>query len=81
MFNQEEEEDDDWGEDTTEEAQRRRMDEISDHAKVLTLSDDLERTVEERVNILFDFVKVNLLDLQIYTYIAFGLSNVVFIIG
>lgn len=34
------------------------MDEISDHAKVLTLSDDLERTVEERVNILFDFVKV-----------------------
>lgn len=45
------------GEDTTEEAQRRRMDEISDHAKVLTLSDDLERTVEERVNILFDFVK------------------------
>ncbi|CAO2587466.1 Eukaryotic translation initiation factor 5 [Lemmus lemmus] len=53
----EEEEDDDWGEDTTEEAQRRRMDEISDHAKVLTLSDDLERTVEERVNILFDFVK------------------------
>uniref|UniRef100_A0A8C5KBL1 Eukaryotic translation initiation factor 5 n=1 Tax=Jaculus jaculus TaxID=51337 RepID=A0A8C5KBL1_JACJA len=30
---------------------------ISDHAKVLTLSDDLERTVEERVNILFDFVK------------------------
>lgn len=33
------------------------MDEISDHAKGLTLSDDLERTVEERVNILFDFVK------------------------
>ena len=53
----EEEEDDDWGEDTTEEAQRHRMDEISDHAKGLTLSDDLERTVEERVNILFDFVK------------------------
>ena len=53
----EEEEDDDWGEDTTEEAQRRRMDEISDHVKVLTLSDDLERTAEERVNILFDFVK------------------------
>uniref|UniRef100_G3TWB1 Eukaryotic translation initiation factor 5 n=1 Tax=Loxodonta africana TaxID=9785 RepID=G3TWB1_LOXAF len=53
----EKEEDDDWGEDTTEEAQRRRMDEISDHGKVLTLSDDLERTVEERFNILFDFVK------------------------
>ncbi|KAH0520859.1 Eukaryotic translation initiation factor 5 [Microtus ochrogaster] len=54
---EEEEEEDDWGEDTTEEAQRRRMDGISDHAKVLTLSDDLERTVEERVNILFGFVK------------------------
>ncbi|XP_062974157.1 eukaryotic translation initiation factor 5 [Elgaria multicarinata webbii] len=52
-----EDDDDDWGEDTTEEAQRRRMDEISDHAKVLTLTDDLERTIEERVNILFDFVK------------------------
>lgn len=37
------------------------MDEISDHAKNLTLSEDLERTVEERVNILFDFVKVNIL--------------------
>lgn len=37
------------------------MDEISDHAEVLTLSDDLERTVEERVNILFDFVKVKCL--------------------
>lgn len=58
---EEEEDDDDWGEDTTEEAQRRRMDEISDHAKNLTLSEDLERTVEERVNILFDFVKVNIL--------------------
>uniref|UniRef100_A0A8C9B3Y7 Eukaryotic translation initiation factor 5 n=1 Tax=Phocoena sinus TaxID=42100 RepID=A0A8C9B3Y7_PHOSS len=55
----EEEEDDDGvgGEDTTEEAQRGRMDEISDHAEVLTLSDDLERTVEERVNILHHFLR------------------------
>jgi translation initiation factor 5 len=53
----EEEEDDDWGEDTTEGAQRGRMGEIRDHAKVLTLSNDLERTVEECINILFDFVK------------------------
>ncbi|EHB15588.1 Eukaryotic translation initiation factor 5 [Heterocephalus glaber] len=52
-----EEEDEHCGEDTTEEAQRSRMDEISDHGKVLTLRDDLERTVEERVNILFDFLK------------------------
>ncbi|KAM4690241.1 eukaryotic translation initiation factor 5 [Rhinophrynus dorsalis] len=52
-----EEDDEDWGEDTTAEAQRRRMEEISDHAKNLTLSEDLEKPVEERVNILFDFVK------------------------
>lgn len=53
----EQEDDEDWGEDTTEEAQRRRMEEISDHAKNLTLSEDLERPVEDRVNMLFDFVK------------------------
>lgn len=54
------EDDEDWGEDTTEEAQRRRMEEISDHAKNLTLSEDLEKPVEDRVNMLFDFVKVSL---------------------
>ncbi|KAG8517178.1 hypothetical protein J0S82_009120, partial [Galemys pyrenaicus] len=36
------------GEDATEEAQRYRMDEMSDRAKVLVLSDVLERTVEEQ---------------------------------
>ncbi|XP_028678101.1 eukaryotic translation initiation factor 5 [Erpetoichthys calabaricus] len=50
-------EDDDWGEETTEEAQRRRMDEISDHAKNLTLSEDLEKPLEERVNMFYNFVK------------------------
>ncbi|XP_053331447.1 eukaryotic translation initiation factor 5 [Spea bombifrons] len=53
----EDDDDEDWGEDTTAEAQRRRMEEISDHAKNLTLSDDLERSVEDRVNMLFDYVK------------------------
>uniref|UniRef100_A0A6I8SZC0 Eukaryotic translation initiation factor 5 n=1 Tax=Xenopus tropicalis TaxID=8364 RepID=A0A6I8SZC0_XENTR len=52
-----EDDDEDWGEDTTAEAQRRRMEEISEHAKNLTLSEDLEKPVEDRVNILFDFVK------------------------
>lgn len=33
------------------------MDEISDYVKVLIFSDDLERIIEERVNIFFDFVK------------------------
>ncbi|KAI4888319.1 hypothetical protein NFI96_017625, partial [Prochilodus magdalenae] len=49
--------DEDWAEETTEEAQRRRMEEISDHAKNLTLTEDLEKTLEERVNIFYNFVK------------------------
>uniref|UniRef100_A0AAY4AZZ3 Eukaryotic translation initiation factor 5 n=1 Tax=Denticeps clupeoides TaxID=299321 RepID=A0AAY4AZZ3_9TELE len=49
--------DEDWAEETTEEAQRRRMEEISDHAKNLTLSEDLEKTLEERVNMFYNFVK------------------------
>ena len=50
--------DEDWAEETTEEAQRRRMEEISEHAKNLTLSEDLEKTLEEMVNIFYNFVKV-----------------------
>lgn len=52
-------EDEDWAEETTEEAQRRRMEEISDHAKNLTLSDDLEKPLEERVDLFYNFVKVS----------------------
>ncbi|ROL42350.1 Eukaryotic translation initiation factor 5 [Anabarilius grahami] len=49
--------DEDWAEETTEEAQRRRMEEISEHAKGLTLTEDLEKPLEERVNIFYNFVK------------------------
>ncbi|XP_051511944.1 eukaryotic translation initiation factor 5-like [Myxocyprinus asiaticus] len=49
--------DEDWAEETTEEAQRRRMEEISEHAKGLTLTEDLEKSLEERVNIFYSFVK------------------------
>lgn len=35
------------------------MEEISDHAKNLTLSDDLEKTLEDRVNMFYNFVKVS----------------------
>ncbi|KAI4804481.1 eukaryotic translation initiation factor 5 [Gymnodraco acuticeps] len=49
--------DEDWAEETTEEAQRRRMEEISNHAKNLTLSEDLEKPLEERVNLFYNFVK------------------------
>ncbi|KAK3573802.1 hypothetical protein QTP86_032925 [Hemibagrus guttatus] len=51
------EDDEDWAEETTEEAQRRRMEEISDRAKNMTLSDDLEKTLEDRVNMFYNFVK------------------------
>ncbi|XP_063295001.1 eukaryotic translation initiation factor 5 [Pelobates fuscus] len=51
------EDDEDWGEETTAEAQERRMQEISNHAKNLTLTEDLERSIEDRVNLLFDYVK------------------------
>ncbi|XP_078516363.1 eukaryotic translation initiation factor 5 [Lissotriton helveticus] len=53
----EDEDDEDWGEDTTAEAQQKRMAEISDHAKNLTLSEELEKPIEDRVNTLFNFVK------------------------
>uniref|UniRef100_A0AAY4AP91 Eukaryotic translation initiation factor 5 n=1 Tax=Denticeps clupeoides TaxID=299321 RepID=A0AAY4AP91_9TELE len=56
-FQDRDDDDEDWAEETTEEAQRRRMEEISDHAKNLTLSEDLEKTLEERVNLFYNFVK------------------------
>ena len=34
------------------------MEEISEHTKNLTLSEDLEKTLEEMVNIFYNFVKV-----------------------
>uniref|UniRef100_A0A8C5WEF0 Eukaryotic translation initiation factor 5 n=1 Tax=Leptobrachium leishanense TaxID=445787 RepID=A0A8C5WEF0_9ANUR len=51
------EDDEDWGEETTAEAQERRMQEISNHAKNLTLTEELELSIEDRVNLLFDYVK------------------------
>lgn len=35
------------------------MEEISDHAKNLTLSEDLEKPLEERVDLFYNFVKVS----------------------
>ena len=48
----------DWGEDVSESAVKQRMDEISGAARSMTLSDDLEKTQSERVNIFYEFVKV-----------------------
>ncbi|KAL2099362.1 hypothetical protein ACEWY4_005842 [Coilia grayii] len=52
-----EEEDGDWAEETTEEAQRRRMEEISEHAQNLTRSEHTHKSLEERVNIFYNYVK------------------------
>uniref|UniRef100_A0A8C1BQ81 Eukaryotic translation initiation factor 5 n=1 Tax=Cyprinus carpio carpio TaxID=630221 RepID=A0A8C1BQ81_CYPCA len=72
-----EEDDDDWAEETTEEAQRRRMEEISDHAKNLTLSEDLEKTLEERVNIFYNFVKFCHNDKKAQKYLLGGFECLV----
>lgn len=53
----EEDEEEAWVEDTTKEAQRCRMNEINEHAKVLTLEGDLERTVEECVKVLLSSLR------------------------
>ena len=50
--------DDDWGEDFSEEAVKQRMDELSGAAKGLALTDDLEKTDKDRMDILYKLIKV-----------------------
>uniref|UniRef100_A0A4W4F5I6 Eukaryotic translation initiation factor 5 n=1 Tax=Electrophorus electricus TaxID=8005 RepID=A0A4W4F5I6_ELEEL len=69
--------DEDWAEETTAEAQRRRMEEISEHAKGLTLSDDLEKTLEERVNMFYNFVKFCHNDKKAQKYLLGGFECLV----
>uniref|UniRef100_A0A3B1KF93 Eukaryotic translation initiation factor 5 n=1 Tax=Astyanax mexicanus TaxID=7994 RepID=A0A3B1KF93_ASTMX len=69
--------DEDWAEETTEEAQRRRMEEISEHAKGLTLSEDLEKTLEERVNMFYNFVKFCHNDKKAQKYLLGGFECLV----
>lgn len=49
--------DDDWGEDTSEAAVQKRMLELSDAAKTLALSEDVEKTPQERIDIFYTLVK------------------------
>lgn len=49
--------DDDWGEDTSDAAVKARMEALSGAAKTLTISDDLEKTPQERVDMFYSFVK------------------------
>ncbi|BFZ07108.1 hypothetical protein BsWGS_10147 [Bradybaena similaris] len=50
--------DDDWGDDFTEDAIKRRMEELSDAAKGLAFTDDLEKSAEERLNIIYELIKI-----------------------
>jgi len=48
---------DDWGEDTSEEAVKKRMEGLGQGVKTLTMNNDLEKPIEQRFNIFFNFVK------------------------
>jgi len=48
---------DDWSADTSEEAVNKRMAGLGEGVKGLTFNNDLEKSVEERFNIFFKFVK------------------------
>lgn len=50
--------DDDWGDDFTDEAIKQRMDELSDAAKGLAFTDDLEKSAEDRLNMVYETIKV-----------------------
>ncbi|XP_046558047.1 eukaryotic translation initiation factor 5-like [Haliotis rubra] len=49
--------DDDWGEETSAEAIKQRMQELTDAAKGLAFTEDLEKTSEERVDILYKYIE------------------------
>lgn len=50
--------DDDWSVDTSEEAVQKRMGNLSSGVKGIALTDDTEKTQEERFNLFYSFVKV-----------------------
>lgn len=51
--------DDDWAVDTSEAAIAKRMEVLTEGAKGITLNDDLEKSQHERLEIFYNFVKVN----------------------
>jgi len=48
---------DDWGDDTSEEAVKKRMEGLGEGVKTLTFNNDLDKPMEDRFNIFFNFVK------------------------
>ena len=47
-----------WGEDTSDAAVAQRMKDLSDAAKNLAISEDIEKTPQERIDIFYSYVKV-----------------------
>lgn len=50
---------DDWCEDTSDAAVQARLEAISGAAKTITISDDLEKSPQERIDMFYSFVKVS----------------------
>ena len=48
----------DWGEDTSEAAVQERMQALTEAAKTLTVTADLEKTPQERIDMFYEYVKV-----------------------
>ena len=57
LFLATEKEDVDWAVDVSEEAVRARMQDLTDGAKGLTISDDLDKSEKERIDIFYKLVK------------------------
>ena len=51
---------DDWGEEISEEAVKQRLEELTAAAKGLAFTDDLEKSSEERINMLYQYIKVRI---------------------
>lgn len=57
-----EDDDDDWAVDVSAEAVKARMEDLTSGVKGLTISDDLEKSAKERINIFYSYVKHRLDD-------------------
>lgn len=51
------EDDGNWALEVSEEAVRARLQELTDGAKGMTITDDLEKTEKERMDLLYEFIK------------------------
>ena len=49
----------DWGEDVSDAAVQQRMEALTGAAKCMTVSDDVEKTPQERINLFYEFLKVD----------------------